>query len=331
MGAVAGSKRRAGRPWAQWHACACYLAAVALGSGCGGSARTPTFELHEEEWSFEGEPGAKLTTDHFEILTTIKDRQLREALPLFLESAYDLYVDLLPPTDAQGPRLQTYLFNTRDEWDRFTRKTFPARYPLYARIQNGGFAEGRMCVVYYMQRPYTLSVIAHEGMHQYFGAHFSTPVPPWLNEGLACYCESFDFQGDQPVFVPRKNTFRLNPLRRTLTSKTTIPLRELLATSAGEVVGEGRGGLTQAYYSQAWGLVVFLRHGAGGKYAAGLERLLADVRSGTLPTRAQAARLSTGQPGRISPGEGVFRAYITHDLVGFEREYQAFLSELAGF
>jgi hypothetical protein len=306
---------------------AAVLAAIC---GCRSVERAPDFKLNEEAWSFDGEPGVKQVTDHFEIHTTLKDEVLRDALPRFLETAYRLYVELLPPRQPQGPKLQTFLFNTRDEWDRFTRRTFPARYPIYARIQNGGFAEGRMCVVYYLRRAYTLSVIAHEGMHQYFGAHFSVPVPAWLNEGLACYCESFDFQGDQPVFVPRRNTFRLNPLRRTLTGDAVIPLRELLATNAGEVVSEGRGGLTQAYYAQAWALVVFLRHGADGRYAEGFEKLLGHVRDGSLPGHGQAARLATGSPGSVSPGEGVFRAYFTHDLDGFEQEYRAYMEELAG-
>ena len=293
--------------------------------------QAPKFQLSTTEWSYRGAVGQLLTTDHFEIYTTIRDEPLREALPLFLESAYRLYSDLLPPLDADNLRMQTYLFSTRLEWDGFVRERFPRRYPVYRLIQSGGFAEGRMCVVYYLRRAYTLSIIAHEGMHQYFASHFEIKIPPWLNEGLATYCEGFDFRNDLPVFLPRQNTFRLNPLRRALTTDGVIPLRQILATDAGKVVREGQRGLTSAYYAQVWALTVFLRHGGHGEYAGGFAEMLEDIRNGSLHTKARAARLATGEPGRVSLGEAVFRAYITHDLDAFERQYREYMIELAGF
>ncbi|MCK4659655.1 MAG: DUF1570 domain-containing protein [Phycisphaerae bacterium] len=305
--------------------------AIVLTLGCQPAPPVPRFQLTQEEWSYNNAVGQLLTTDHFEIYTTIADQELRAVLPLFLESAYQLYTSLLPPITSDNPRMQTYLFNSRFQWDRFVRDTFPRRYRIYARIQHGGFAEGRMCVVYYLRRAYTLSIIAHEGMHQYFGSHFKTRIPAWLNEGLATYCEGFDFRDGAPVFLPRLNTFRLNPLRRTLTSDALIPLPKLLATHAGEVVGEGHSGLTSAYYAQVWALTVFLRHGQGGRYAPGFARMLEDIRNGSLHTKARAARLASGQPGQMSLGEAVFRAYITHDLETVEQHYRDYMIKLAGF
>ncbi|MFH0981219.1 MAG: DUF1570 domain-containing protein [Planctomycetota bacterium] len=307
------------------------LLVTAMTAGCEPIPQAPKFQLETTEWKFHNDVGQELTTDHFEIYTTIQDTGLREALPLFLESAYRLYTDLLLPVSADNPRMQTYLFNSRYQWDQFVRQTFPQRYSTYARIQHGGFSEGRLCVVYYLQRAYTLSIIAHEGMHQYFGSHFDVKIPAWLNEGLATYCEGFDFRGTAPVFLPRQNTFRLNPLRQTLAAGALIPLRQILVTNAGEVVTEGQSGLTSAYYAQVWALIVFLRHGQSGKYAAGFAEMLEDIRNGSLHTKARAARLASGNPSQISLGEAVFRAYITHDLDDFEQEYRTYMIELAGF
>jgi hypothetical protein len=307
------------------------LTAIAT-AGCGGvPAGTPRFQLTKTDWTYQNVPGQQLTTDHFEIYTTLTDTDLRDALPLFLESAYQVYTGLLPPVKADNPPMQTYVFDTRGQWDLFVRQTFPKRYSTYARIQNGGFAEGRLCVVYYLQRAYTLSIVAHEGLHQYFGSHFDIQIPPWLNEGLATYCEGFDFRNGAPVFLPQQNTFRLNPLRQTLTTNAIMPLRQLLSTNAGEVISEGLSGLTTAYYAQAWALIVFLRHGQHGKYAGGFAQMLEDVRNGSLHTKARAARLASGDPSKVSMGEAVFRAYITHDLDTFENEYHKYMVELAGF
>ena len=302
-----------------------------LAAGCRTAPQAPEFQLTAAEWIYRNDAGQVLTTDHFEIYTTIKDQELREALPLFLESAYRLYTELLPPVSDDNPRMQTYLFDTRLQWDRFVRETFPKRYSTYRLIQHGGFAHGRQCVVYYLRRAYTLSIIAHEGMHQYFGSHFEVEIPPWLNEGLATYCEGFDFRNGLPVFLPRRNTFRLNPLRQALISDELIPLRQILSTHAGEVVSEGHSGHTSAYYAQVWALTVFLRHGQQGKYADGFARMMEDVRNGSLHTKARAARLTSGTPSEVSSGEAVFRAYITHDLDTFEQEYRDYMIELAGF
>ncbi len=247
-----------------------------------------------------------------------------------METAYAQYTDILsPPPDRPPHRLTTYLLRARDEWDRFSRRFYPQRYNTYARISYGGYAEQDTAVLYYdSQRAYTLSVMAHEGWHQYLYSVAATPIPAWLNEGLACYCEAFEMQDETPVFTPRRNTFRLNHLREALAGNGLIPLREILATDAGRVLDQNK---ARPYYAQVWALAVYLRHGERGKYAAGLERLLADLVAGELTRRAGGARLGTARPADVSPGEAVFIAYISDDLDEFERGFQAFAIDLAAY
>ena len=59
--------------------------------------------------------------------------------------------------------------------------------------------------------------------------------------------------------------------------------------------------------------------------------MMADLVSGELPTMAQAAKIRAPEPGRTSYGEAVFRAYITEDLAEFDRGFEAYMHELAGF
>jgi hypothetical protein len=314
------------------------LGALLIVGACGPKPRAAQFTLSEEEWDFAPRTGRILTTDHFRIYTSIDDVELRTVLPLFAETAYLQYSALIyagkkgPPPSAAGSdrKLTTYLLRNREEWERFSRRFFPQRYATYARISYGGYTEQDTAVVYYdRQRSYTLSVLAHEGLHQYLYNLAGPAIPAWLNEGLACYCEAFDVPGnDVPVFTPTHNTFRLNYLREALAGKTMIPLKDILATDAGRVIDQYQ---AKPYYAQVWSLLVYLRHGGNGRYAKGLERLLADLVGGQMATRASAARLGAPHPAEVSAGEAVFRAYITDDLEAFDRGWQAYVMKLVSF
>ncbi len=308
------------------------IATVIAGGGCLKEPSLPEFTLVEEEWSYGHRPGRLLVTDHFEIRTTAADAEFVDALPLFLETAYQQYSSLVPAPAGPAEKLQTYVFANRAEWDRYVREAFPARYPVYARISAGGFAERNQCVAYYMpQRIYTLSIIAHEGLHQYLSAKFRVPVPAWLNEGLACYCETFQFRRGIPMFTPQDNSFRMNSLRQSLAGDSLIPLKEMLATDAGQVIVRNQSAMTRAYYAQAWALVCMLRHGLNGKYRDGFDRMCADMGRRDSVVRAQAARIAAPDPSATSMGEALFRAYISTDLEGFEREYRQHMREICEF
>lgn len=302
-----------------------------LASGCAVLKPAEPVVRSQETWSFGAHEGRKYVTAHFDIYSTLLDRSFEEALPAYLEAAHQEYVKLIPPNPQSPDHLQTYIFETRAQWERFAAHLFPTRFPVYRQIAAGGFSEGNVCAAYYIRRPYTLSVLAHEGLHQYVAQHCAVGLPAWLNEGLATYCESFDLPGDEVRFTPQRNSFRINALRDALQAKAVLPLRAMLATDAGAVIVEGRSVKTRTYYAQAWALVCYLRHGALGQYAAGFNRLLRDLSTGDVPVMAQAAKIRAPSPSSTSFGEAVFRAYITEDLDEFERGFERYLYELAGF
>ena len=309
------------------------LAALALTllGGCSLVGPAEPVVQAEEPWTFSRYEGHQFVTAHFDLYSTLTDADFEKALPAYLEAAYREYARLIPPKKGEDQRLQTYVFNTRAQWERFAATRFPARFPVYRQIAAGGFSEGNMCVAYYIRRPYTLSVLAHEGMHQYVAQNCAVTLPAWLNEGLATYCESFELPGDKVHFTPRRNTFRINALRDALQSDTVLPLRAMLATDAGAVIIERQSVKTRTYYAQAWALVCYLRHGALGKYAGGFNKLLDDLSTGDVPVMAQAAKIRAPSPSTTSFGEAVFRAYITEDLDGFEEGFEGYLYDLAGF
>lgn len=283
-----------------------------------------------EEWSQEGFSGRRISTAHFEIISTLRDAEFEAGLPEFVEAAYRRYQDTIPSTSAAQPKLAMYVFGTRPEWKRFTQRHFPVRYPLYARIRSGGFTEGEISVSFYTNRAATLATLAHEGWHQYVGRHFGAPLPAWLNEGLACYHEAVEYSNGEPRFTPQRNTFRITHLREAVQNDTLLSLPELVATDSGRIISRGHGPLTQAYYAQAWALITFLRHGAGGRHADAFDQLLGDLANDTFRVRLSAARLERGGSSDLGLGKAAFRAYFGCPSAALADEYYSHLIDVAG-
>ncbi len=226
------------------------LTGTALGllilSGCASDPKWPDVAFERSTWTTaDGLSGIQILTDHFDLRVTARDIVLQDYLAPFLETTYREYARLVPQAQYDKERLVVYLFDNRPQWANFTRANFPARARTYLHILSGGFVdhETATAVVFDIRRDKTLSLLAHEGMHQYFARHLPLPVIPWLNEGLACQWEAFDLQGPYPIFTPRKNLLRRNNLREALTVENGwIHLRQLLRMDAGQAI-PGHGGL----------------------------------------------------------------------------------------
>lgn len=250
-------------------------------------------------------------------------------LPDFLEAAHQLYVELLPVAEPAPTRSNLYIFRSRNQWEEFTRGFSPRRADTYLRIRSGGYAEPNGTVLYYLRRHYTFAVIAHECLHMYVYRNYDqNVVPPWLNEGLACYCEGHEWNEYTPAFTPGTNRYRMNAVRRALVSGSLFKIEEMLATNAGQVLRFSPKRVS-VYYAQAWSLVAFLIH--GGTYGEAFAKLRRELGSETMRLTVNgylAARPSVG--GRpIGRGEALFRSYITDDLERFSAEYGVWLKDLA--
>lgn len=306
------------------------LVIAAILAGCTSAQRAQVTYV-KQAWSQDGLAGRELTTEHFVIISTLRDAEFEEALPAFVEAAYQGYEATLPAPRNAGGRLTMYVFGTRAEWARFTRRHFPARFRIYARIRTGGFTEGETSASFFVTRAAVLATLAHEGWHQYVGTRFESSIPAWLNEGLACYHEAVQFVDSGPEFTPGRNTFRINSLREALQQEKLLSLPEIVRTHAGKIISQGSAQATQRYYAQAWALVTFLRHGAGGRYTKDFDRMLRDVADGTFRVRVSAATLATRSPSENGWGAAAIRAYFGHEPDELEDEYYDHLIRLTGF
>ncbi len=306
-------------------------------SGC--KAPRPTVRFSEQPWSRNGLAGTHITTEHFDVYSTLHDDRLTHVLPEFLEGAYRQYSALLPRDETSATRLNTYLFGSRHEWDAFARENFAARHAVYQRIRSGGFTEGATAVVLHKSTAATLATLAHEGFHQYFGSSSFGPIPAWLNEGLACYFEGYEFVRGTVYFTPLENTFRVTHLRNALsdrsdtglTSGRLFTLSEITDIDAGEVLAREDSRLTQTYYAQLWGLITFLRHSEHGRHADAFDQMIADLREGTLHVRAGATKLTFPNAVTMTYGRSVFAAYFGDPEGDLADAYHRHLMNLAGF
>jgi len=292
--------------------------------------KPPAFEVETQPWRFGRSEGQLLITPHYHIHTTVEDQTMIDALPRFMETAHQLYMKLLPVEQPSETPSHLYVFRTRNEWEQFTRRFSPVRAEVYLRIRSGGYAEPNGTVVYYLRRYITFAVIAHEGLHMYVYRHYPPDaVPAWLNEGLACYCEGHEWHDNVPVFTPGVNRFRMNAVRRALAKGSLFKLEEMLATDAGKVVSS-TAQRVDTYYAQAWSMVAFLIHGAGGKYADRFAKLRAELGSEAMRLAINAYLVAHPRPDSrpMSRGEALFRYYLTDDLAEFSAEYGVWLRKI---
>lgn len=303
---------------------------AALPGGCGATAPKQVAVEYGEWAPAPRIHGLRVKTDHYEIRTTVQDRELIECLPVFMETSFEAYCQVIRPAMERSERLITYLFETRPEWDRFTRAFVPERADMYLRIREGGYMDypTATTVAYDLTRDRTLALLAHEGWHQYLAGYLPEPVVAWLDEGMACQWEAFELKAGRPLFTSRKNLFRRNNLRDALTSADRwIPLKRLLEMNAGQAVAE-TGSMTRSYYAQVWALVLFLKENRDASYRRGFAKLLEEAGTRQTAVAVSGYRLTTPGSEALSQGEIIFRHYIAPDLDSFEKEFRSFSQEL---
>jgi hypothetical protein len=293
-------------------------------------AENPPALKSVEAWPNGYGPGLKLTTDHYEIFTTLLEPLMLRTVPGFVESAYRGYNDQLSQPLRTVAKFRTYLFADRQQWEAFTRSFAGDQAPIFCQIKSGAYYLNGACVVYDIGRARTLSALGHEGWHQFANRHFRYRLPSWLDEGIAMQFESSVPDHGMFAFTPAGNLPRLGALSETLAKAKTIPLRELVATSPGEVLASDQAEAVMAFYSQSYALVRFLREAGQGGRLPLFHRLLWDGLAGAWPLGESEGRAAADRnlPRTIdwnhAVGPELFSRYISADLDALEREYLAF-------
>jgi len=286
-----------------------------------------------EVWENEYGPGLKLTTAHYEILTTLLEPLMLSQVPGFVESAYRGYNDQLPEPIETETAFTVYLFAERKQWEDFTKSFAGPQAPLYLKIKSGAYYLKGACVAYNIGRERTFSALGHEGWHQFNKKHFKFRLPSWIDEGIAMLFETSRYEQGLFYFEPVQNMSRLGSLKITLMKDRMIPLKKLVAMNPGEAIVTSDEAV-MAFYSQSYALVRFLREEGYGKRLGNYRQLLQDGLKGRWPLEKKGRRMAGDRniPMTVwwnrAIGTKLFEYYISDDFDQIEEEYLKFCRKM---
>ena len=287
-----------------------------------------------EPWQNIYGPGVKITTSHYEIFTTLMDRNMLYKIPLFMESAYKSYSSQIPAHIRTSAKFTIYLFADRTQWEHFTWTFAGEQAEIFYKIKAGAYYHNDACVAYDIGSERTFSTLGHEGWHQFSSRHFKYRLPSWLDEGVAMLFETYRYENGNILFEPAQNNYRIDSLRKTLTLKKMIPLNELTAINPGQVLASDQTEAVSAFYSQSYALVRFLRESNHGGRREIYNQLLADGFFGKWPLDDVSKEIAIDRnlPKTILwnhiVGTQLFQQYIHEDLEKVEREYIDFCKQI---
>ncbi len=303
------------------------------------SDTTADSQVTVTDWTEGGSRAQQIVTPHFTIRTSIGNQELRRFIPIFLERALRQYANAICRLPAPNKRLETFIFGSRDGWAQFTRKRLGSDAGIYLGLGRGGYTTKSTAVLYDIGPNDTLTIVAHEGWHQYSQSVFREELPVWLEEGIATYMEGFRVDEQRaPNFAAWRNFERFGELREAVRSENLIPLQDLLERSPQQFLGDGKDRLL-VYYAQVWAFTHFLVDGLEGRHRSQLAELLQDAVRGSISASLLAAADDSDardalQRGlarggiRALPGPLVASAYFGRDLDELARDYEDFVRRL---
>lgn len=291
-------------------------------------------EVKRSPWNSEHSNGEVLTTRHYQIYTTSKNRMLTRYVPGFMEAAHQDYLRLTGLSDRASVKpMPIYIMASRREWVLLTKSVIRAHREAYLSIEAGGYCYKGVCVFWDLGGLRTLRVAAHEGLHQFLHNRMKDRLPVWVEEGLCVSTEGHRIDGERVLFTPDTNPFRFSNLRAAILQEHWKPIRKLLPMDAADVTVRSTERAV-AYYAQLWALSMMIR--SHPVYREGLKRMIADAEGGHLYRALNLSAVALKKLRRLGRGynraiaEPVFRHYITDDLDAFDREFLAFGKKAAG-
>ncbi len=128
----------------------------------------------------------------------------------------------------------------------------------------------------------TYGTIFHEYVHFMLEINYGkSDIPPWFNEGLAEYYQTFSIEKDQEVKLGLPQNGHLELLQE----NKLIPLDTLFKISNYALHQNGNHSRS-IFYAQSWALLHYLTQSSNGAKTAGLGKFLAQLKQDVTPEKA---------------------------------------------
>ena len=288
-----------------------------------------------EPWDGWQNPGLKITTEHYEIYTTLFEPRVIRDIPAFLENCCKSYSKMIPGRTKTTAKFPVYLFAGRSQWEAFTLEHAGSQAAMYLQIQSGAYYLNGACVAYDIGTDRTFRVLGHECWHQFADRVFQLRLPSWLNEGIAMQFETYTYDKDgQCRFEPAKNNYRLVKLKQALMNEKTIPLEKLLGENPAQAFADSNDGAVTTFYSQCYALIRFLCESDYENSFAGFCGILNDGLTGSWPIEAENKIIAADRRIMLTAGWNkavsceMFRHYVDSDLEKAEKSYLDFCEKI---
>lgn len=279
-----------------------------------------------------------VSTRHYVIYTTLSDPLILRQTPVFMESAFYHYREVIGQSIESPEKLKVVFFQNREQWEDYTRQLTGKEARTYLKITAGAYYFKGECVAYNLSRRSNFSILAHEGWHQFSEALFKLRLPAWLDEGLATQFEAYSWQNGRVEFRPELNGSRLFALRQAIGRNSLFELQEILALDAGRVISlttydqqnAAVNPQVAAYYAQVYALVRYLRENNYGERREHLQKMLQGAYKGEWPLEEAYIREGSRKlhnPSRLwnaVVGRRIFEQYIATEPAEVEDSYRAF-------
>jgi hypothetical protein len=159
----------------------------------------------------------------------------------------------------------------------------------------------------------TYGVIFHEYIHFLVNTNFGrSEIPPWFNEGLAEFYQTFKIEDDQKVTLGGIQPDHLYLLQQT----KLIPFKTFFEIDNYSLHQNGNHSRS-IFYAQAWALIHYLYQANDGKNSDGLDKFLSLVLNKVEPEKAFQQAFQTD----FATMEKALKKYVEQSryMTGFSR------------
>lgn len=241
------------------------------------------FSLVPVEICFAKDSWTQVRSTNFNLIGNASEKEIKN-VGTRLEQYREVFSKLLPSLKLKSPiPITVIVFKNADAYKPFK----PVRGDGKISTNIAGYFLKGQTVNYITlsaegEDEQTYRTIFHEYTHYLVGNTLGkSRIPPWFNEGLAEYYETFKIEGDQKVILGGIHNQHLN----LLSQNRLIPLDTFFNIDNYSLHQQGNDGVG-LFYAQAWALMHYLIQGNKGARLPQMSRFLQLVMDNKTPKQA---------------------------------------------